>query len=198
MEIGSPKDTDVIASPQIRDLLGPPPLVEGEEAGAYEALAERIRFAVEPGDVLEEFWVRDVLDLVWETLRLRRLKAKLFQAGGRKGLVEILRPHVSVFDLGGLADSWARREPKALKKVDAVLEQAGLDADAIVAKTLEVSLDTFEKIDRMIMQTEVRRNGILREIDRHRDVLAQRLREKVQAIEDAEFTEVATEGSARE
>ncbi len=41
------------------------------------------------------------------------------------------------------------------------------------------------------MQTEARRDMILREIDRHRDALARRLREASAAIEDAEFTEIA-------
>ena len=33
--------------------------------------------AIKPKDVLEEMWVRDVVDLTWETLRMRRLKAAL-------------------------------------------------------------------------------------------------------------------------
>ena len=49
----------------------------------------------------------------------------------------------------------------------------------------------------MIMHTETRRNIILREIDRHRDVLAQRLREAAIAIE-AEYKEVETMRDAAE
>ena len=41
------------------------------------------------------------------------------------------------------------------------------------------------------MQTEARRDMILREIDRHRDALARRLREASAMIEDAQFTEIA-------
>jgi hypothetical protein len=55
-----------------------------------------------------------------------------------------------------------------------------------------VKLDTFERIDRLIMQSEARRTMFLRELDRHRDVVARRLREASAAIADAEFREVDT------
>ena len=45
-------------------LLGPPPLIEGEDAAAYGELLNRISAAVKPEDILEEIWVRDVVDLV--------------------------------------------------------------------------------------------------------------------------------------
>jgi hypothetical protein len=45
----------------------------------------------------------------------------------------------------------------------------------------------------MIMQAEVRRNMMLREIDRHRDVLARRLVEAATEIEDAEFKKIPSE-----
>ncbi len=76
-----------------------------------------------------------------------------------------------------LSNAWARRDEKSVKKVDALLKQAGLDQEAIAAQTLAVNFDAFERIDRMIMQTEARRNMVLREINRHRDALARRLRE---------------------
>jgi hypothetical protein len=52
-----------------------------------------------------------------------------------------------------------------------------------------------DHLNTMIMQAEARRNTALREIERHRDLLAARLREAA-AIEDAEFEEVegATSG----
>ena len=175
----------------LQSLFGPAPLLAGEDASAYEALKGRIRAAVAPNDVIEEIWVRDVLDLLWETMRLRRLKAKLMQAAAHEGLDELLRPLTGILEHQDLSNAWARRDEKSVKKVDALLKQAGLDQEAIAARTLAVKLDAFERIDRIIMQTEARRNMILREIDRHRDVLARRLREASAMIEDAEFAVIA-------
>lgn len=48
----------------------------------------------------------------------------------------------------------------------------------------------------MILQAEARRNMILREIDRHRDVVARRLRDVASEIEDAQFREIGPEDAA--
>ena len=67
---------DIAPPPGLETLLGPPLLLEGEDGAAYTALNQRIRDAVVPKDIIEDIWVRDVVDLVWETMRLRRFKAK--------------------------------------------------------------------------------------------------------------------------
>jgi hypothetical protein len=73
---------------------GPAPLLDGEDSAAYDELLARVSGAVKPSDILEEIWVRDVVDLVWEALRLRRLKANLiiraFPVGQR--LENLLKP----------------------------------------------------------------------------------------------------------
>jgi hypothetical protein len=174
----------------LQSLLGSAPLLEGEDAAAYDELQRRVYSAVTPADILEEIWVRDVVDLVWETMRLRRLKAKLMQSASHEGLERLLKPLTGYWSNTDLVNDWVRRDRDAIKKVNSLLKQAGLDQEAIAAQTLAAKLDGVERIDRMIMQTEARRNAVLREVDRHREALARRLREAA-AIEDAEFTELA-------
>ena len=58
-------------------VLAAPPLIRGEEASSYDALLGRVSGTVRPADVFEEIWVRDIVDLVWEVVRLRRQKAGL-------------------------------------------------------------------------------------------------------------------------
>jgi hypothetical protein len=185
-----------LSPPDLKSLLGPPPLLDGEDAGAYDALYGHIRTAVAPRDVLEEIWARDVVDNLWETLRLRRLKVMFMRASAHEGLGRLLSPLTNGILERGLVSRWAARERAAINKVDGLLKQAGLDQEAIAAQTLALKLDTIERIERMIMQTEGRRNMMLREIDRHRDVLAQRLREAATEIEDAEFEEIPSAGAA--
>ena len=181
--------------PDLKSLLGPPPLLDGEDAGAYDALYGQIRTAVAPRDVLEEIWARDVIDNLWETLRLRRLKVSFMRASAHEGVARLLGPRTTILERG-LVGRWAARERAAINKVDGLLKQAGLDQEAIAAQTLALKLDTIERIERMIMQTEGRRNMMLREIDRHRDVLAQRLRQAATEIEDAEFEEIPSAEAA--
>jgi hypothetical protein len=47
--------------------------------------------------------------------------------------------------------------------------------------------ENFERIDRMCMTAEARRDAALREIDRHREGFGQRLRRAINHVEDAEF-----------
>ena len=91
--------------------LGPPPLFEGEDTAAYDELLARISGAVKPTDIIEEIWVGDIVDLVWEAVRLRRLKASLMTATAHKGLEEILKPLVdNRWDRERLVQDWAKRE----------------------------------------------------------------------------------------
>jgi hypothetical protein len=86
-QLSSPA-TSVIAAPVAERLaaLGPPPLIEGEDGAAYDELLLRISTAVKPADIIEDFWVRDITDLVWEAVRLRRLKVNLMKSTAYKGL----------------------------------------------------------------------------------------------------------------
>ena len=70
---------------------GPPPLIAGEDQAQYEAMRDQISAAVGPLDFLEEIWVNDVVSLVWETQRLRRLRAALLQAAAPEGVHQILK-----------------------------------------------------------------------------------------------------------
>jgi hypothetical protein len=190
----------------VDDLFGPPPLIPGEEKKDYEALLTRVTDAVLPADHIEQILVRDVVNLVWEALRLRRLKAKFLEAVEYEGLGEILKiiePPKPPTDNGAftfiplstpvareipLATRWARREPAALKKVDRYLAAAGLTMDSVRARTFILKLDEMERIDRMIASCEARRNAAFREIDRHRGEHAERLRRAAaQEIEDAQY-----------
>jgi hypothetical protein len=74
---------------------GPAPLIEGEDGAAYNELLARISTAIKPADILEDIWVRDIVDLLWEILRLRRLKASLMAALAHKGLKTVLDPLVT-------------------------------------------------------------------------------------------------------
>jgi hypothetical protein len=184
-------------SPAHRDItlppvpFGPAPLVEGEDAGAYDELLVRISSAVRPHDIFEEIWVRDIVDLVWEAFRLRRLKACVMTAGARAALASSLSPLVGREQADGLARSWAARKPGASAAVEEHLAAAGIGLDGVAAQGLCVKLDVIERIDRMIMAAEARRNAALREIDRHRATLGRALR---RAVLDAEAHEIAVGG----
>jgi hypothetical protein len=51
----------------------------GEKEADYATVAERIVGAASPWDAIEEVRIRDVVDLTWEILRLRRDKAGILR-----------------------------------------------------------------------------------------------------------------------
>jgi hypothetical protein len=167
-------------------LFGPPPLFDGEDTEIYDQLAREISTAVMPVDILEDIWVRDVVDLTIEVLRLRRLKASLMKANEYKGLSETLAPLVGRSQAETLAEGWAARKPEVVEEVNKTLTSAGLTADSILAQTFSLKLNDIERIEHMIALAEARRNATLREIDRHRQTLGQKLRRAAQQLEDGQ------------
>jgi hypothetical protein len=182
------------------DFFGAPPFIQGENPADYQALLKRVSVAVRPGDFLDEIWVRDIVDLYWEMLRLRRLKAGLLNASMGDGLRAVLgslrSTGSSSLTTEALVQSWLSGSPDSRKKVEQSLAAAGFSMDVVAAAALSKKLDEFERIDVMITRAEARRNNALREIDRHRATLGAALRAAVDDAEDAEFTDVETDATA--
>jgi hypothetical protein len=145
---------------------------------------------VKPVDILEEIWVHDVVDLEWEVLRLRRLKAALMTASASKALRTVLdrlldeetddtddetgdiddetcgpdeETEDTEWDTSRLAKEWVRRNPDAIKEVHRILASTDLTMDAVRAEMLSENIEHVERIDRMIAMVESRRNAALRE-----------------------------------
>jgi hypothetical protein len=169
------------------------PLLPGESQSDYVSVAGRFVTTSRPRDTIEEFLVRDVIDLTWEILRLRRTKAGIITASMGDGVSEILGHFGYDFlEINALSKSWAAGDKNAGKEVNAILTKAGMTIDEVTAKTLECKLDVLERLDRMLASAEARRNNALREIDRHREALGAAMRQSVDEVEDADFQDVET------
>jgi hypothetical protein len=152
--------------------LAPPPLIAGEDAAAYDDLLARISAALEPSDILEEIWVRDVVDMVWDALRLRRLKAQVLTVSAYEGMHTILRRFLDWQFSEQVARQWALRDQAAVTKAEAVLASAGLTAEAVTAQTLALKIDIVERIDRMMVTAEARQRGPARDRAASRELRA--------------------------
>lgn len=126
--------------------LAPPPLIAGEDHAAYDDLLARISAALQPGDILEDIWVRDVVDMVWDALRLRRLKTQLLTASAHEGMHAILRRFLDWQLAEQVAQMWALREKSAVVKAEAVLASAGLTTESVIAQTVALKIDVIASI----------------------------------------------------
>ena len=177
------------------DCVAPPRVFRGEDADGYHALLGRICAALRPADVLEQIWVRDVADLVWEIFRLRRMKTEFMNEAAGDGLSIVLEKRGSLPGGGSsasrTAERWASGDREARNTVDKGLATAGLTMDAVGARTLVHHIWNFERIDRMTQMAEARRDSALHEIERYRAGFARRLRQAVHAAEAVESAVVA-------
>jgi hypothetical protein len=180
--------------------IAPSPLLPGEAEADYLCIAKRIIGAAQPRDAIEGFLARDVIDLTWEILRLRRLKAGLLRASRSSGISSVMdslgyderKGYGAARTLGA---RWASGEKSAWAEVAAALEKAQLSIEDVMAETLDSKIDSFERFDRMLASLEARRNNALREIDRHRNALGTAMRGAINEVQDADFREVES-GSA--
>jgi hypothetical protein len=163
-----------------RIAFGPPPLLEGEDSKAYDELLAGVSGGVHPADLFEEIWVREIVDHTWEAWRWRRLKTVLLEETMPKALERLLWRPAEFFycedeDEGGgigvnqvpakeLAKGWAAKDPAGVKQVEELLASAGQTIETVKARALEIALNSIERIDRLTMAAENRRDAILREI----------------------------------
>jgi hypothetical protein len=186
-------------------LFGPPPLLEGEDAAAYDELLTRVSSAVRPTDFIEEIWVRDLTDVFWSILRLRRIQAAHLSAevsddanDKAASLAEAeteLMEGTEKTEMDRFLDSdsglsWEARvalNSRANEKFQELWAsaRATLDMNKIQAEIMVHELDTVERIEHLIMLKQQRFDAVIREMDRHR--VTQKLRESDQGIEEAEF-----------
>jgi hypothetical protein len=151
-----------LSSPNATDLpfLGAPPLIPGESARDYRRLLNEVIKVMKPADFLEIIWIRDIVDLQWDIIRFRRIKADL------------------------ITHFYEECRERSGENGETVLKTV---AKLVVDIT---KIDRLERIDRMVMTMEARRNAAYREAERHRIGLGERLRQATEQVEDAEFREV--------
>jgi hypothetical protein len=164
------KASAALSAPSMTGLsfLGAPPLIPGESAEDYEKLVSAVTNTMKPVDLMETIWTRDIVDLQWDIIRFRRIKADLI-THRYKGSKDYLKT------LG---------EPAEFKTILA----GTLRGD--IASIVAVNIKVLECIDHMVMTMEARRNAAYREAERHRIGLGERLRRAAEQVEDAEFREV--------
>lgn len=183
-------------------MFGPPPLLAGEDSAVYDRLLADVSVNLKPSDIFEEIWVREIVDLIWEGLRWRRLINEIITAALPSAIERIVQPllqnqparnrsFMAQMDaisttLDGprrLAAAWTANDPAAIERVNDLLASAGMTMQTVVAQAAAREMDKIERFNRLVANAEARRDALLHEIERHRFVFAQKLREQVHKID---------------
>jgi hypothetical protein len=158
------------------------PVIPGEHPVDYEGLLARFTATIAPCDIVEETWVRDIVDLTWEVMRLRRLKTSLLKGRAGGGMHDALRSIGAGEELAA-AKGWLARDAQESRRAEAALAGAGLSLDTVMALTLTHQLRSVERIERMSEAAENRRNAALRHIMRTRAAFGEKARRAVRELE---------------
>jgi hypothetical protein len=180
----STKRNDFLIPNDIAALFGYAPTLKTEDDEIYWNCVERFVKCVEPQDVIEWLWVKDVVDLSWEILRLRRLKIGLVEIDreDRNATIEWEREHADepYIDFSGAPI------PRDPEEIEARKNKPLLDTETDSAELLFKHIEEYEHIEKLLTSAELRRDRILREIELRRDHMGRRLRAASDEILDAQ------------
>jgi len=159
------KSKTEIAAPSIPEraqrlaLFGPPLLIEGEDAAAYDQLLARIFAAVKPVDVIDEMFTADVVSLEWEVLRLRRLKWSLIRARGLKALEDFMGENLE-------DDLYSEHFANDLAEIlqENLPEVQAKDAHTLARECAQNKADAVDKVIRKFLRVQIVTEVLTQEI----------------------------------
>ncbi|GJE14943.1 HNH endonuclease [Methylobacterium longum] len=176
------------------------PLLPGENGDQYDALLQSIIQHVEPSDVIEALWVKEIVGHIWEGKRLRRWRGQILVQAQLKAVEELIKPSLqpsNSLDLSTfgapsanyLATGWMSGIEIEKEKVNEILQKRSLTIEDVMAHGFLLNLPAIERIDRQSMLVDQRRDTLLREIERKHAIFAQRVRSATADVIDVEHTE---------
>ncbi|GEO14640.1 hypothetical protein [Microvirga aerophila] len=150
------------------------PRLLGEDDTAYDQLLSQVTATLEPRNPIEAFWVKEIVDRIWDTLLYKRIKAG-FIAEAQKTAVKRL---LQLSDRA--VDQWWAGNKAATATVEKALKDRGLDWDTIRAKALSDKLDKLEQFDRMAESNIAGHDKTIGNLERRREGYA---RQRLQIME---------------
>lgn len=175
------------------------PLLPGEDSDQYETLLRSIVHQIRPGDVIEAIWVKNITDLIWEASRIRRWRRQILVQAQLQAAEDLIRPALQNADPMGLnqfmtpsanslAAGWMAGDVEQQAQVDGLLRDRGLTAENVAAHGFLLNLPSVERIDRLALLADQRRDALLREIERKREGFGQLARKVAADILEIERT----------
>jgi len=180
----SESKTEIAAVPgQVQRLavFGPPLLLEGEDAAAYDELLARVCAAVKPVDVIDEMLIAEIVALEWEVLRWRRLKRTLMREPGLKAL--------ELFLIEQLESNYALHEEhfqSYLKEIlaDSLSPEQADSAEMLAAKCTPNNEEGDEMLEKVLGSIGLDMNKVLDEAraDKAKELVQEYVRREPDAV----------------
>lgn len=189
-----------VMSSEIEEILGPPPLLSTEDSKAYNLAIEQLADAVQPGDMIAWFLIKDIADLRTEISRYRRIKT---------GVVHNATPRCKVKIAQSLMVEWAKErrcikdtaseaqraidmslvDTKFIKEIEAV--NATVDNELEFSSSLPTWLPWVERLEVLLRSAENRFHCAVEQLRDHLAGFGVTLKGNLNKLIEAEATSLA-------
>jgi hypothetical protein len=169
------------------------PLLSAKSADEFASLRKEFKNEIQPEGPIEQMYVDDFTELIFEIRRLRRYKNITINNSRLAALQKILEQLLCRRDFDGLYDhdhdaedlsrSWFDNK-KAQTRVAKLLRKFQMDEGAIEAEAFRLCAEDLERLDRMLTALEFRRDKTLRCIADYRQILSKQLQQAADRILD--------------
>ena len=159
----------------LESLLGPPPLLEGEDREAYLALRSLVIEEAQPKTVTDWVDVHDFVTQLWEEQRFRRASVAIIR-GGMLAALEYFLEEIDkcVTDLpfsSGRLKKKARQyfsaNPKERKEIISLLAQYGITPSELLAKAAQLESNGVLMFERLVTARANARRMLRKEAERY-------------------------------
>jgi hypothetical protein len=168
-----------------------PPLLFGESAEQFEHLRAELEQEIKPKGIIERIYLNDVLALMWEIVRLRRIKTNIIR-NARLAALEIIIARIEPAHarcLGRSLISEAKKFAIAWLEdsddkdfVQELLRKSQLDEGAIDAEAFRRVFPDVQQLDTMLNSMETRFSKTLRRVAEYRKSFALQIQSKADQI----------------
>lgn len=187
----------VIVPAEIAEILGRPPLLEGDDQDWYEDTRAKFAAVLKPEDAVIWIFVEDFAYYTAEILRCRRTKAALIDTARKAALCEMLGPIVEgklkiEVPITDILDTYF----VSAGVQDTIRDILGFTVEDLTARAFRFQHEELAAIEKELKSLEASRMAVLREIELRRILVARRLRETSQQILNAaEVTVVSVQST---
>jgi hypothetical protein len=184
--------------------LGEAPLVGDETQKQYDAFRAEILSTLTEPNVINELYLKDVVDLSWQICRERRIHADvvlIYQQQVVRRLLKVSHSNPEkpydeqnnvyrILGAGPDAQLWLA-DSAARKRIDAELERRGYSPRKVLALAYLEGRIEIDAIEHRIAFYEARRMATLKEIERRNEAAAEQLKRASTRVIEGEFKQAA-------
>jgi hypothetical protein len=155
---------------KIDQVLGSPSLLAGDNEEQFNQLESALIAHINPQDIFEEIWTREIVEYLFEILRLRRWKVRILETREKNALSRFMMINYgSPVGTETLLSQWIRREPEAEKKILELVSPVERSYEHVEANTVFFNLEAMSALDNLLQAAEARKDGAIKELELYRD-----------------------------